>query len=133
MEKELNTIKAYYINPKTDTACECDIVDSLDVFYDMLDCGTIDIVNRGFSNSKKRFDIICDDEGLLKDDLYVSAVDTRGSAMLVGALLVVGQADDEGDLTSLSNSDIEFLKSRTMRLATRNHRQAYNMLVRMTY
>jgi hypothetical protein len=132
MEKELNTIKAYYINPKTDTACECDIVDSLDVFYDMLDCGTIDIVNRGFSNSKKRFDIICDDEGLLKDEPYVSAVDTRGSAMLVGALLVVGEADDEGNLTSLSGKDIEFLKRRTMSLPTRRH-DAHSMLVCMTY
>lgn len=128
----MRKIKAYYINPKTDTACECDIVDSLDVFYDMLDCGTIDIVNRGFSNSKKRFDIICDDEGLLKDDPYVSAVDTRGSAMLVGALLVVGPADDDGELTSLSDKDIEFLKRRTMKLPTRRH-DAHSMLVYMTY
>ena len=127
-----NTIKAYYIDPITNTAEAREITDSLDTYYELLHCGTIDIVNRGFSNSKKRFDIICDDEGLLKDDPYVSAVGTRGSAMLVGALLVVGQADDEGNLTCLSDKDIEFLKRRTMSLPTRRH-DAHNMLVYMTY
>lgn len=128
------TIKAYYINPKTDTACECDIVDSLDVFYDMLDCGTIDIVNRAIGRyGQRRYDIICDDEGLMKDDPYISAIDKNGQPMLVGSLLVVGEADDDGNITSLDDDDIKFLKMHTENLSTYRHVKPYPMLVHMEY
>jgi hypothetical protein len=129
----MKTIKAYYIDPKRNIAEARTITPELYTYYDMLHCDTIDIVNRGFTNCKRRFDIICDEEGSYKDDLFVSAIDERMQPMFVGALLVVGQADDEGNETSLTDEDIRVLERFTFRLATRNHRKPYPLLAHLTY
>jgi len=130
----MKTIKAYYVDPITDTAKAVDIVPELDTYYDMLHCRTIDIVNRGFGQKgKTRFDIICDDEGLFADDPRISAIDALGKPMLVGSLLVVGEPDDDGNETSLTDEDVRLLERYTMHLSTRNHPHGYNMLTYMSY
>ena len=130
----MNKIKAYYIDPENNIAEAREITDSLDTFYEMLHCDCIDIVSREVGRyGKRRYDIICDDEGLLKDDPYISAIDNNGQAMLVGSLLVVGEADDDGNITSLDDDDIKFLKMHTENLSTYRHVKPYPMLVHMTY
>lgn len=130
----MDTIKAYYVDPTTNTAKAVDIKPSLDTYYDMLHCTCIDIVNRGFGRTgKTRFDIICDDEGLFVDKPYISAIDERGNAMLVGSLLVVGESDDDGNETSLTDEDVRLLERFTFELATRVHRKPYKMLGYVTY
>lgn len=129
-----STIKAYYVDPITNTAEAREITDALDTFYEMLHCDFIDIVNRAIGRyGKRRYDIICDDEGLLKDDPYISAIDNNGRAMLVGSLLVVGEADDDGNITSLDDDDIKFLKMHTEDLSTYTHTKPYPMLVHVEY
>ena len=129
----MEKIKAYYVDPITNTAEAREITPTLETYYDMLHCDTIDIVNRGFTNCKRRFDIICDDNGLYADDVRISAIDDRGRAMLVGALLVVGEADDEGNETSLTDEDIRVLKRFTFHMPTRRQPLGYFMLAKMTY
>lgn len=130
----MKTIKAYYVDTKNNTASAVDITPDLHTYYEMLDCHTIDIVNRGFGRSgKKRFDIICDDEGLFVDDPILSAVDGNGRAMLVGSLLVVGEADEEGEETSLTDEDVRLLERYTGSLFLRGKRTPRVMLYGMTY
>lgn len=62
-------------------------------YYRLIGCTTIDIVNRSIKG--KRYEIICDDEGTFKADPRISAIDDMGNAMLVGNLIVCGQADEE--------------------------------------
>ena len=128
-------MKAYFVDTKTNTAKAVDIEPSLATYYDMLGCDTIDIVNRGFGRSgKTRFDIICDDNGLFSDNPVLSAVDKDGRGMLVGSLLVVGEADDEGNETSLTDEDVRLLERYTGMLYTRrNPHKKQVMLYGMSY
>ena len=59
-------------------------VNGLQDYYRLIGCDCIEITNREIRG--KRYDIICDDEGLLKAEPQVSAVNGRGEAMLVGNL-----------------------------------------------
>ena len=127
----MKTIKAYYIDPINNIAEARTITPELYTYYDMLHCDTIDIVNRGLTNTPRRFDIICDDNGLYTKDVYISA-DT-GNPMLVGSLLVVGQADDDGYETSLTDEDVLWLRRYTVHLRTRLHPDGYKMLTHLTY
>lgn len=77
----------------------------LDEFYKILDCYTIDIVQRTING--KVFDIVCDDEALLKDDPTPSAVRKDGKIMLVGNLFICNHYKEY--LTSLSKEDCRFI------------------------
>ena len=45
-------------------------------YYRLIDCSTIDIVKR--RSAGKYYEIICDDEGLLKENPKISAIDDMG-------------------------------------------------------
>lgn len=77
------------------------MANSLKDYYRLIDCDVIDIVKRCIGG--KYYNIICDDEGPLKENIIVSAIDTERKPMLVGNLIVAGDTDDEGELLSLSN------------------------------
>lgn len=128
-------IKAFYIDPKTDTAEPRTVEDSLDTFYQLLHCRVIDIVTRriGFGRGSRVFDIICDEEGALIEDPLISAIDDFGDAMLVGSLLIVGLADDEGELTDLTDADIKHIRKHVMPLSTRRHPEGWQMLTSCHY
>lgn len=106
-------------------------VDGLKDYYRLIHCTTIDIVNRGITG--KRYDIICDDEGTFADDPLISAIDDLGRVMLVGNLIVCGEADEEGNLTSLSEADIEHIKENIQNMGTRRHPEGHCMICQMEY
>jgi len=58
-------ITGILINPQEGIAAPVTMEDSLNAYYTALDCSCIDIVDRTIGRSKKRFSIVCDDEGLL--------------------------------------------------------------------
>lgn len=107
----MKKLLAYLVDPEACIGMEYGVLDDLDCFYETLDCDTIDIVTRKIGG--KCYDIICDDEALLKPCPVPSATGSHG-AMLFNKLLVCGQADDEGELTSLTDEDIEHLKAHTV-------------------
>lgn len=75
---------------------------SLEDFYKALNCSTIDIVTRKING--KVYDIVCDDEGLLRENPIVTAINGKGGTMLVGNLFI---CNHEGShLTSLSKEDV---------------------------
>ena len=104
-------MKAIYLDVENGKAPKVvDIEDNLNVFYKMLKCKTIDIVTRKIDNNY--YDIICDDNGLLKGVPITSAIDNKNKSALVGNLLVVGLPNDDGDLQGLTDEQtFEILKN----------------------
>lgn len=90
---------------------------TLDDIYKMLKCEVIDIVERKVG--EKCFDFIVDDNGLLKPDRKV-AVAVRQKKFgvceeLVGNVFICSHNDD-GELLSISEQDIEYIKKHTAHL-----------------
>lgn len=130
MSKE---IRAFYIDPMTNTAEPRTIQYDLDTFYQLLRCRCIDIVGREIGIRGRGFNIICDDEGTFVDDPRISAIDKVGRPMLVGALLIVGPTDDKGELTGLTSGDIRLIKRYVTHLSTRRHPEGWQMLTTCEY
>lgn len=83
--------------------------DSLASYYAALHCTCIDIVSLTIGGSKKHFSIVCDDEGLLKDNPCISAVSDLGEPMLVGNLFITGFVPGTGELVSLSDKELSYV------------------------
>lgn len=99
---------------------------TLENYYNALQCDIIDIVNREING--KRFDIVCDDEGLFKENPKISAIDKNNDPMLVGNLFICN-VDVTGKECSLSDSDIELIMASVKTMATRKYPNPYPMLV----
>lgn len=84
-------------------------------WYRLLKCDLIDITERQVAG--RYYDIICDDEGLLKDGAKVSALDSAQSPQLVGNLIFCNH-DDEGNETTLTDEDIARLLPNAVILST---------------
>lgn len=78
----------------------------LDEYYKLLNCRSIDIVQRKIGG--KHYDIICDDEGLLFEDWKpaMAIVDENSEIkqLLAGNLFIVLN-DNQGNLRSLTKED----------------------------
>lgn len=87
------------------------IEDSLDGYYKALNCDIIDCTVRRIGS--KEYDIVCDDEGLLKAEPMVTAVTKNLQFALVGNLFICHH-DDDGNWTSLTDEEVEEIKANTM-------------------
>lgn len=84
-------------------------ISTLDDIYNNLDCSCFDIATRKIGDNY--YDIYCDDEGLLKENPIISAINHKGEVMLVGNLLFA-QHDEEGDTVGLKETEVaEILKN----------------------
>ena len=107
--KKLRTV---LIDVDQKTVGEIEIDDDLNAFYEKLNCRVFDIVQRKIDGVW--YDIMCDDEGLLKEDPVVSAADKEKlSPMLVGNLMFF-HSNRNGDLKSLDDVDIENIFNNTV-------------------
>ena len=98
---EKRMLTGILIDPERNTFGVRTIEDTLPNLYDLLHCDLIDITERVVGDTP--VSIICDDEGLLRDDPWVSAATPAGHPALCGALFVVASGtDEEGNLLSLS-------------------------------
>jgi hypothetical protein len=77
--------------------------DKLENMYELLKCNTIDIVTAKIGNSY--CDIICDDEGLLKNGNVLSAMNETKDYLLAGNLLITG-SNEVGETISLTDEQI---------------------------
>lgn len=109
---------------------EIDIEAKLDEYYRVLDCTTIDIVERRIGG--KWFDVMCDDEGLFREPQKISAINDFGSPMLVGNLMFFHN-DGEGNLVGLDDADIEHLKKYIQTMYTHKFPKGYPMLTQCEY
>lgn len=124
-----NKITGYLIDPAAKKAAPVTIQDTLESYYSVLGCDTIDIVRRRIG--KRRYTIVCDDNGLLSDDPLISAIDPFGRVMLVGALLIVN--DDGPNLASLTAGDIAYIRRSISVQGTRRHPDGWPMLHNVSY
>lgn len=95
-------MKGVLINPKRGIS-EVDFKDNLEEFYNLLECQTIDILSVKVGNIF--YDVICDDEALLKENPIPSIVDKNGSAIIFGSALLC-KADNEGNQIGLTEGEI---------------------------
>ena len=123
-------MKFLLLDVKNEKVEAIDIEPTLDEYYRVLDCDIIDIPTRYIGGRK--FDIICDDEALLKDDTKISAINRNGGAMLGGNLLFCHH-DNEGNTVGLEDEEIEFLKDKIHVLSTRLFSDGYPMLTRCEF
>ena len=127
MEEKITGI---LIDPESRAAGTVHIVDNLSELYRLLHCDLIDIVRRRIGG--KRYLIICDDEGLWKEEPKISAIDVFGQVMLVGALLIVNDGAD-GSLASLGKEDINHIMGHIHLQGTRLHPEGWPMLHQVEY
>ena len=85
-----------------------DVEDTLETWYDLLNCTCIDITSRRIDG--QYYDIVCDDEGLLKSGAIVSAASESGDPMLVGNLAIVN-CNEEGELVGLTANDVKKVRN----------------------
>lgn len=128
-QKEIKTIKGVLIDIENDSARSVEFENSLRKYYDMLHCDLIDIVSRtiGHGRERKRFDIVCDDEGPFRTDAKISAIDNLGRAQFVGSLLVVNRGEN-GETVSLTDDECTFVLEHVEKMYTRRHPEGYLML-----
>lgn len=103
----------------------------LEDYYKLIRCRTIDITNRMIAG--KRFDIICDDEGLFTENPKISAINDNGEPQLVGNLIITGEADGDGNLTDLTDADIQHITKSLCKGYTKNYPEGYWMIGHMEY
>ena len=109
----MKKITGVLVNVSEGTARKVTIDRSLESYYKALNCDCIDIVNRRLGGY--RFDVICDDEALLKDNPLPSAIGPDGQPMLFGNLFFC-KPDGKGDLLSLSDLEADLILSRCDRV-----------------
>lgn len=125
-------VKGFLIDVYGDRGCnELVFHDTLENIYKILDVETIDVAVRKIGNFT--YDIICDDEGLLKDSLP-SAVTDKDEVQLVGNLLLVNH-NEEGDFTSLTDEQIKDLGKHLVMamMAYRGDTRVYGLLKGVEY
>ena len=124
------TIKGVLIDVVNNTAKVVEIEKKLESYYKILNCDLIDITSRYIEG--KLFDIICDDEGLYKNDFIVSAATSRGTAALVGNLFVV-KFDGEDDETSLDDNEILHVLNNVKKVKCNLYKEERVMLVNVDH
>lgn len=75
------------VNAKENTIKKADINNNLETFYEIIETDSISIISRNING--KMTQIICDEEGKLKADQYVSAI--CNNEFLVGNLIIKSQ------------------------------------------
>lgn len=97
-------IKGYLIDVgDPDNSGVKEIGKSLEDYYELLDCDIIDITSRRING--EWYEIVCDDEALLKNNPVISAIDSGSQPVLCGNLFIT-KYDNDGGLKSLEDEDI---------------------------
>lgn len=107
---------------------------NLESYYKTLDCERIDIVNRQVGYEKAyRFNIICDDEALLKSPAIASALNHSFDYCLYGNLFVVGVDKETGGIRSLTKDEREHLRAQHSRFFVNYSYESVDGLIRVTF
>jgi len=123
-------MKTLLLNVYEDTLTVIDIEPELEAYYKALDCDCVDVVVRKIG--RRKFDVMRDDEGLLKANAKISAIDNLGRTMLVGNLMFFHH-DGLGNLFGLSHDDIDHLTKCIQVMYTKNHPEGYKMVTQCEY
>ena len=106
------------------------VEDALKSYYSILHCDLIDIQTRRIGG--RTYTIVCDDEGLLKKPVKISALNDMGDPMFVGNLFIVKTGDDY-ELTGLNDDDIKHLNQHIHMQGTIRFPDPYPMVHQVEY
>ena len=90
---------------------EVDCANDIHEWYKLLNTDIVEMPERQIGG--KYYTIICDEEGLLKPEPIISAMNSGIDTMFVGNLLIFNIDRENCDVTDLSKEDIENIKSFT--------------------
>ena len=125
-----NTIQLGYINVSKNNIPEefftlIETEDTLENYYALLDCTTIDIVRRKIGN--RFFTFVVDDEGLLRAGCKFGALSPDCQDGLAGNLLIANQ--NLSELSSLTEEDFKYLKNNIGMAISPNEEVEYVLLI----
>lgn len=123
LQKENNKIKFILVDPfnhdiNKSNGEVIEMEPELENYYKLLDCETIDITQRYIGG--KPYDIIVDDEGLLKENKiscinpasYLISDNYRQNDLLAGKVLITKYNEESGKNISLNDEDIKNIQNR---------------------
>lgn len=125
-----NKVKGFLVDVENCCVKNVEFEDTLESIYRLLNVDYIDVAIRKIGNHI--YDIICDDEGLLKGNAIPSALDSDGNPQLVGNLLIV-KASDDGNFASLSDEDFENLENHVVQITLTNSGLKVNVMCGVEY
>ena len=104
-------MKVVFLNVEEGKAPEeMEVIDCIEVFYKLLGQNDLDICRRTLGG--KSFRIVADDIGYYRENPKFSAfASIIGIMPLVGNLIVCGMEDEYGELTSLTDEDVQMIKA----------------------
>lgn len=103
----------------------------LEDYYKHIGCDVIDIVRRKIGNLT--VEIVCDDEALMVEHPKVSAIDVVGQPCLFGNLLVASGNVVDGNLTELTDQEIEYVKKYLVTVSTSIYKEPFKVFWEMDY
>ena len=106
-------------------------VNGLEDYYKYIGCSVIDIVRRQIGDLT--VEIVCDDEGTFAEHPKVSAIDVVGKPCLYGNLLVAGGEVIDGNLTELTDEEVEYVKSFLISITTAFYKEPFKVFWEMDY
>ena len=109
-----NKIKVLFLNVQENKPPEVmEIEDDIHVFYKLIGYEDMDITRRFISG--KWYQIICDDCGRLRPQAKLSLCDSAMLQPIAGNIIITGAADRFGELTSLTDADVEEICDRKLK------------------
>lgn len=103
----------------------------LEDYYKYIECSTIDIVRRKIGNLT--VEIVCDDEATFYEHPKVSAIDIIGQPCLYGNLLIASGKVIDGNLTELTEKEIEYIKKFIIEVTTAFYKEPFKVIWEMDY
>lgn len=110
----MQKIKVLYLNVQENKPPEVlEIEDDNHVFYKLIGYDGMDITRRFISG--KWYQIICDDCGRLRPRAKLALCDSAVENPIAGNIIITGTADRFGELTSLTDADVEAICDRKLK------------------
>ena len=101
-------------------------------YYKLIGCRCIDIVRRTIGDVE--VEIVLDDEGFLVENPKPSGIDVTGTPALYGNLLIAsGRVTDDGELTELTEAEIDEIMGNVATITTSVYKEPYPALVEVDY
>ena len=122
MKKEARELKGLLFSQDKEKGLiveEVSLKDTLEDYYRLLKCSLIDIQVRKISG--REYDFIFDEEFLYSghEPTEITGVEiSYNQETILGNLLILGLADSEGRETSLTDNDIELIKTQLIGITT---------------
>ncbi len=125
-------MKVIYLNVNANQPPQVlEIEDRLQLYYDLIECDTIDIVERKIED--RNFRIICDDEGILKLP-EISAISSQGKIRFVGNLIICSDVvTEDGELVGLTDEEVIYILARIKKLRTVSNPKGHYVLTCCDY